>query len=166
MSRLQQLNEGMSHAWDTLVDGWRHLYHRAADAITRFRPGATDATREETDGHVQRSSGWGVLAAEVFDGDHSVVVRLEIPGMDAAGFQLEATGRQLLVSGEKTIHREHSQGRYHVSECAYGRFERLIGLPADVDASRAEASYKRGVLRIEIPKLATSTRRRIKVQIH
>jgi len=42
MSTLQQLREGVSEAWDSLVEGWQRLYRRAAGAITRFTPGEKD----------------------------------------------------------------------------------------------------------------------------
>jgi len=168
MSTLQQLQAGFSHAWETLVDGWRHLYHRAASAMTRFVPhqgtaGEGDGAMHELD---RRSSGWGVLAAEVFDDEDKVVVRLEVPGMEAGEFRLEVIDRALVVRGEKRLQRERTQGRYHVSECAYGRFERAIALPDEVDPDQAEASYKRGILRVELPRRRSSERRRIQVRVH
>ncbi len=168
MSTLQQLQEGFSHAWDTLVDGWRHLYQRAAGAMTRFVPRRESGGESAGESHelARRSSGWGVLAAEVFDDEERVVVRLEIPGMEAGEFQLEVIDHALVVRGEKRLQRERTHGRYHVSECAYGRFERAIGLPDEVDPERAEASYKHGILRVELPKRTVSPRRRIKVQVH
>jgi len=168
MSTLQQIRQGVNQAWDRVVDGWRHLYHQAANAITHFtpnrRPGETGGGDvEETS---LRSTGWGVLAAEVFDGQDRVVVRLEAPGMEPGEFQLEVVDDILVVRGEKRIQRERSEGRYHVSECAYGSFERAIALPEPVDSDRAEAKYSRGILRVELPKSSPVARRRIKVQVH
>jgi HSP20 family protein len=51
-----------------------------------------------------------------------------------------------------------------VTECAYGRFERAIPLPDDVESDQAEASYKNGVLRVELPKTVSRQRRKIKVE--
>jgi len=168
MSTLQQFRQGMNQAWDRVVDGWRHLYHQAANAITRYTPSRHP---EETGGGdleetSLRSTGWGVLAAEVFDGQDRVVVRLEAPGMEPGEFRLEVVDDMLVVRGEKRIQRERSEGRYHVSECAYGSFERAIILPDAVDSDRAEARYSRGILRVELPKTSPVTRRRIKVQVH
>ena len=168
MSTLQQIRQGVNQAWDRVMDGWRHLYHQAANAITRFTPKrhpgeAGGGDLEETS---LRSTGWGVLAAEVFDGQDRVVVRLEAPGMEPGEFQLEVVDEMLVVRGEKRIQRERSEGRYHVSECAYGSFERAIALPDAVDSDRAEARYKQGILRVELPKSRPVARRRIKVQVH
>ena len=65
----------------------------------------------------------------------------------------------------KKIERERNEGHYHVTECAYGHFERAIPLPEGVsdDTSKALATYKNGVLRIELPKLALKPRNTIKI---
>lgn len=168
MSTLDQLREGLNEAWDTLVDGWQRLYRRASGAITRFTPGKK--VREDDKGAGQeiavRSAGWGVLAAEVFDDDDQILVRLEAPGLDKTDFDLEVLDNYLVVRGDKQIERERTEGRYHVTECAYGRFERAIPLPDEVDASKAWANYKNGVLRIKLPKAASQRRRIINLDVH
>jgi HSP20 family protein len=167
MSTLQQLREGVTHAWDRVVEGWGDLYRRAAGAITRFTPGATkaDADASEHREVVARSSGWGLLAAEVFDDDDRVVVRIEAPGMDKDDLDVEVRDDYLVVRGEKRVSREGTHGRYHVSECAYGRFERAIPLPEEVESGKASARYKRGVLRVELPKSGASRRRSVPIDV-
>ena len=168
MSTIHQLREGLNEAWDTLIDGWQRLYRRAAGAITRFKPGGKDLRREDG-GNGQdiavRSAGWGVLAAEVYDNDDAVVVRLEVPGMEKGDFNLEVLDNYLVVRGEKQVEREHTNDRYHVTECAYGQFERAIPLPEDVEGSKAQATYSHGVLRVELPKAESGRRRTIKVNV-
>jgi HSP20 family protein len=168
MSTMQQLREGLNEAWDTLMDGWQRLYRRAAGAITRFTPGKKEgdagAPREGREMAV-RSTGWGVLAAEVFDDDDKVVVRLEAPGMVNDDFDLQVLDDYLVVRGEKQIERERTEGSYYVTECAYGSFERAIPLPDEVDAGKANATYKNGVLRVELPKSVSRRRRTIKVDV-
>jgi len=166
MSTLHQFREGLNEAWATLLDGWQRLYRRAAGAITRFTPGKKGATGEEVDKEIAvRSTGWGVLPAEVFDDEDSVVVRLEAPGLDKGDFDLEVLDDYLVVRGEKQVARERTEGRYHVTECAYGGFERAIPLPGDVEAGKARATYNKGVLRVELPKVASGRRKSIKVDV-
>jgi len=166
MSTLHQLREGLNEAWDTLVDGWHRLYRRAAGAITRFTPGKKAETASATGQEIAvRSAGWGVLAAEVFDDDDKIVVRLEAPGMDKSDFNLEVLNDYLVVRGEKQSERERTEGRYHVTECAYGRFERAIPLPEQVESGKAHAKYKNGVLRVELPKATPPHRRTIQVDV-
>lgn len=167
MSTLNQLREGLNEAWDTLVDGWQRLYRRAAGAITRFTPGGKSEHQDNTAFAREmavRSTGWGVLAAEVFDDERSVVIRLEAPGLNSGDFDIEVLDRYLVIRGEKQITREHTEGHYHVTECAYGRFERAIPLPDDVESDKAEASYNNGVLRVQLPKTESRQRKTIKVE--
>ncbi|HID46380.1 MAG TPA: Hsp20/alpha crystallin family protein [Chromatiaceae bacterium] len=163
MSTLQQIKNGMSQAWDSLVDGWQHLYRRAANAITRFSRSSEDSA----DSHelAARSTGWGLLASEVYDDNDKVVVRVEAPGMEGSDFNIEVVENYLVIRGQKNIEREHTEGRYHIVECAYGSFERALPLPEDVIADEAKASYKRGVLRVELPKSSAARRHRIDVKI-
>jgi HSP20 family protein len=168
MSTLHQVREGLNEAWDTLVDGWQRLYRRAAGAITRYTGGEKDEHKGgagEGREIAVRSAGWGVLAAEVFDDDDNIVVRLEAPGMDKDDFDLQVLDDHLVVRGEKRIEHERTEGRYHVTECAYGSFERAIPLPDRVESERAHAKYENGVLRIELPKAAPRRRRTIKVDV-
>jgi HSP20 family protein len=168
MSTIHQLREGLNEAWDTLVDGWQRLYRRAAGAITRFTPGGKGGLRDDAgDGRdvALRSAGWGVLAAEVFDEDDNVVIRLEVPGMDKENFNLQVRDSYLVVRGEKRVQRERTAGVYHVTECAYGTFERALPLPEEVDEGKATASYSNGVLRVELPKAASRRRRTIRVDV-
>ncbi len=165
MATFQQLREGVANAWDTISEGWRHLYRRAAGAITRFIPHKNRGEDSEESRDIRvRSSGWGVLAAEVYDDDNQVVVRLEAPGMEREDFDIEVREDTLIIRGEKRVSRERTEGRYHILECAYGSFERAIPLPAEVDADKAKARYRKGVLRIELPKSAAQRRHRIEVR--
>jgi HSP20 family protein len=167
MATWQQLREGVGRAWDSLVDGWNQLHERASGAMTRFVPGASKMypTEQERQEVAHRNSGWGVLAAEVFDDDKKVVVRLEAPGLEADEIDLQVINNMLVIRGEKSLQREHSDGRYHIIECAYGSFERAIPLPAEVDSEKTKASYKRGILRVELPKLNSKQQKKIKVSI-
>lgn len=168
MATLQQIREGLSEAWHDLMDGWQNLYRRAAGAVTRFKPvvkahaGLSTGATEEI---AVRSTGWGILACEVFDDDDRVVVRLEAPGMAKGDFDIQVVDGCLLVRGEKQMTRERSAGGYYISECAYGSFERAIPLPEEVKTDEATASYKRGILRVEMPKSIPRRRRRITLDV-
>jgi HSP20 family protein len=78
---------------------------------------------------------------------------LELPGIDPADVHVDATPTQLVVSGERR--RPAGLGRVVQMELEYGPFERRLRLPEEVDVSKAEASYERGLLTIVLP---TATR--------
>lgn len=164
MATFQQVSEGVGEVWSNLVDGWRNLSRRASRAITRFTLGRDTLTSGDSQEIAQRSAGWGVLACEVFDNDKNIVVRLEAPGMEKDDFDLQVIENYLLVRGKKQMAQERTEGGYHISECAYGSFERAIPLHDEVDIKNAEASYKRGVLTVKLPK--SNPGKRIKIKLH
>ncbi len=164
MSTLHQIREGLNEALGAVTDGWQKLYRQAAGALTHFTHDkkSDDRTQESKDLAV-RSSGWGVLTAEVFDDNDKVLVRLEAPGMEKNDFDLQILDNYLVIRGEKQVERERTEGHYHVTECAYGRFERAIPLPDEVDTTKSNATYKNGVLRVELQKSDSRPRKTIQI---
>jgi len=164
MSALADLQRNLSRAWQTLSEGWTQLRDRAGHAITRFNPVKHhDNLDTAEDLAVFDSARWSVLAADVQDMGDDLVVRLEVPGMEADNFDISVIDRYLVVQGEKHLQREQTEGDYHIRECAYGAFERAIPLPVKVEEDKARARYKRGVLTITLPKQDHARRRRINV---
>ena len=167
MRTIEVVRNGAHQAWESVLDGWHHLRDLAAHALTRFTP----TRRENKEGEVETvadqialaGARWGLLTTEVQETDDEILVRLEAPGMDAEDFDIDVADNRLVVRGEKHVESDRKRGDFHIMECAYGRFQRAIPLPTTVDESRAEAVYKRGVLRITLPKAEGSKRRRIKV---
>ena len=149
MSTLEELRGGIGRFWDSLAEGWRHLVSRASGALTRFR---SSSSSQADLPELVRGNEWGLLAADLFDDGEKVVVRLEAPGMELDDFDVCVHDDTLIVRGEKRYQNERTEGGYRIAECAYGSFERAIPLPENVDGSQAKAKYRRGVLRIELPK--------------
>jgi HSP20 family protein len=94
---------------------------------------------------------------------NEIIMRLEVPGMEKEDFSITVEGNALIMSGEKRYERESRDSTYHVMERAYGSFQRSIPLPRNVDADRAQASYKNGVLSIRLPKLISDSSRTIRL---
>lgn len=165
MSTLEQVRSGLTRAWESVTEGWRELVERAGDAVTRFSPPHSADGHESRTQHLARGGArWGVLAAEVSVDDDHVRVDIEIPGMEADDFEIDVIEELLVVRGEKKVERERREGRYQVMERAYGMFERAVRLPVPVEQAGSRASYKRGVLRIELPRSSAHKPRRIDVQ--
>jgi HSP20 family protein len=152
--KLESIKEGFDALRDSVAEGWHQLRQSAANALTRFRPNETSRLpeRKDIDDPFFSLHGWSMLGGEVFEDDKRVVVRLEVPGMDKQDLAIEVHDDMLVLSGEKRFEREDSEGRWRVMQCAYGNFRRAIQLPAVVVADRSKASYRNGILRIELPK--------------
>ncbi len=164
---VEQLKQGADQAWESLSEGWRELSARASGALTRFMPAPADQSPESGTVAAQeapRSARWTFMAVDVFDDAEMVAVRLEAPGMRREDFRVEVNGDVLTVWGEKRIDEEAVNGRWRVMQCAYGTFRRSVVLPVSVKADRTKATYRDGVLRIELPKSDEARTRRIAVQ--
>jgi HSP20 family protein len=93
-------------------------------------------------------------------------VTVELPGMEEKDLEVSLVEGALTIKGEKSEEHEEEKGDVHRSERQYGMFERTIPLPSEVDADKVQASFKKGVLKITLPKTkeAQSNRRVIPVQ--
>jgi len=93
-------------------------------------------------------------AVDVFyeSGPERVVVHAELAGIDPDEITLEVEGRELVLAGHRRP--ADADGRvYQQLEIDFGPFRRVIPLGADVIADDARATYKDGILRVELPLL-------------
>jgi HSP20 family protein len=116
------------------------------------------------------SRGWGEPGAGVFplmnvteDKDH-YYIRAELPGIKADELDMSVTADTLSLSGERKIPEEDEKAQYHRREREAGRFSRIITLPAQVDAGKAEAHCADGVLTVVLPKAEEAKPRQITVK--
>jgi len=163
MAAIDRIRDRFEQIGSSISDGWHRLTDAAGHAVTRFTPGHRESAEHGRDLD-RRNVGWGLLPVEVFDQDGQLEVRLEAPGLERDDFEVDVHDDQLRIAGEKRIEREHREGEYHVAECAYGRFARLIPLPEAVEADSARASYRNGVLTVTLKKAGGARRRLIDVQ--
>ena len=159
----EQLKHGVGNALASIAEGWRELRARANGALTQFRPKVAEG--ESTSSGVPFLSTWAFLAADVVDSKNEVVVRVEAPGISRSDFKLELLGDVLCVRGEKRVDKESDFDGLHVIQCAYGSFRRNVLLPCEVTADNATATYRDGVLRIVLPKVASAEPQRISVKV-
>ena len=153
--KFESLKDNVDTLWDNLAEGWRHLRTATASALTRFRPGERTnlpAAADIDDDLFRPARSWAMLGGDVFEDDSRLVVRLELPGLTKEEIGVEVRAENLIISGEKRFDHEITEGRWRVMQCAYGSFRRVVPLQAAVKADEASASYKNGVLRVELPK--------------
>ncbi|OGB32752.1 MAG: heat-shock protein [Burkholderiales bacterium RIFCSPLOWO2_12_FULL_61_40] len=140
----------ITRAWENLSDGWRELLSHSSDALTHFTRHKDEEQKEG--GALVTFPRWGLLAGELEETGEEVVVRVELPGLDKDDCRIRVEGNMLYLNGEKRMERETHDSTYHVMERAYGAFERTIALPSSVNADKAQASFKNGVLTVRLPK--------------
>jgi HSP20 family protein len=117
-------------------------------------------------GRTARSpEGAGVFPlVNITESQQSYFLRAELPGMQAADLDIQVTGRNVTIAGERRIPSEGSNVKYHRSEREAGIFSRVVGLPGEVDADKAQASMHNGLLTITIPKSEAAKPRQISVK--
>jgi HSP20 family protein len=159
---LNDLGRTLNRAWEGLASGWRELMRAAGSALTRYAPASAPQAAGSADWPMEMPT-WGLLPGEIMETKKSVVVQIELPGVERDDLDVIIEGNTLRVRGEKRADREHFAESYYLRERAFGSFERLVPLPSNVDPDAAKASYRSGVLTVELPKSAASGRRRLTV---
>jgi HSP20 family protein len=141
-----ELERNLSRAWEGLTEGWRELLTRSNGALTHFVRAPKDKA------HAQ----WALLAGEVWETAHAVIVQIEMPGLKKEDIHVSIDRGCLRIRGDKRV-AGGPQGRiFHLMERAYGRFERTMTLPQNIEARKAEVAYEHGVVTVIVPKIEPS----------
>ena len=104
---------------------------------------------------------------DVRENDKEIKVTAELPGMDEKDIDVSLSHDSLTIRGEKRQETEDKGKDYYRSERSYGSFHRVVPLSAEVDEDKAEADFRKGVLKIRLPKTeaARSSRKKIKIKM-
>jgi len=100
-------------------------------------------------------SGDGGVRVDMREKGDALIVEAELPGVAEDDLDVEATETAVIIRGEKKFEEtKEDAGGWRVSERAYGAFARSLPLPVEIDADRAEAAFRNGVLTLTLPKSA------------
>lgn len=102
---------------------------------------------------------------DVSETDTEIAVKAELPGMDEKDFQVWLDDGVLVISGEKKSESRRDDEGVRIAEVSYGKFERRIPIPVDIEEGKVRATYDKGVLSLTLPKTerARAARKRIAV---
>ncbi|MEE8553965.1 MAG: Hsp20/alpha crystallin family protein [Desulfobacterales bacterium] len=101
----------------------------------------------------EESTNWNWKpVVDIYDNEDKFVINAELPGVDKKDIVIDVKGRFLTLKGERSSGKEVKEDKYHRRERAYGSFERVFTLPAEIDPDKVKADYKDGILKIDIPK--------------
>ncbi len=115
---------------------------------------------------------WGELTApfegkmprvDVIDRDEELIVKAELPGVDKKDLDVSVTENTVTIKGSTSHEEKEEKGDYHRSEMSRGTYSRTLTLPTDVEAGKAKAKFKDGVLELSLPKMKKAKRHSIKV---
>jgi len=134
----------------TRIDPFREL----ADFFENFT---------EVGGKEQLAAGTFVPLVDVYEDEHNLVLKMEIPGINEEDLKISLENNMLTVTGERKFEKEEKEENFHRIERRFGTFIRTFRLPNTVDPEKVEALYDKGVLKLTLAKRAEAKPKEIKI---
>ena len=106
-----------------------------------------------------------VPPVDIYEDEHSITLKLEVPGIDEKNIDVRIEGNTLTVHGEREIEKEEKEENFRRIERQYGSFTRSFTLPSSVDPGQVSAHYDKGVLKVNLAKKAEAKPKQIKVNV-
>jgi HSP20 family protein len=138
--------------WRGEMDRLRNEMERLYDRFFDFRP-----FRRFTE------EGEWMPSVDVSETAKEIIVNAEIPGVEAKDIDVNLDGNVLTIKGERKREHEEKEENFHRIERSYGSFFRTLSLPSEVDGEKIKATYKKGVLRITLPKTKKAAGKKIEI---
>ena len=102
---------------------------------------------------------------DIYEDEHSIQLKLEVPGIEEKDLDVKIENNVLTVSGERKFEKEEKEENFRRVERRYGSFSRSFTLPNTVDTESVTANYSNGVLKIALAKRAEARPKQIKVNV-
>jgi len=112
-----------------------------------------------------RESTWAMPAVDVAETDRGYEITAELPGMDENNIEVKFADGVLTIKGEKKDEKEEKKKDYYLSERSYGSFQRSFQVPDGVDTDKIEATFKKGVLTVALPKSVEAQKAAKKIDV-
>lgn len=100
---------------------------------------------------------------DVSETDTELTIKMAVPGVDKDQITISVDDHTLNVRGENRKESEEKKKNYYRQEIRYGSFARSVRLPSEVDASKAAADLKNGMLSVRLPKSKNPKAQQIKI---
>ncbi len=133
------------------------------EALEEKEPDREETFSDEDTGHGEDEQE-GQLTVDVFQDDTNIVIQSTIAGVAPEDLDVSITNDMVTIRGERRRMYDIDPQNYFYQECYWGTFSRSIILPVEIDADRAEAKIKNGILTIRIPKANAAMTRKLKVR--
>jgi HSP20 family protein len=102
---------------------------------------------------------------DIYEDEHSIQLKLEVPGIEEKDLDVKVENNTLTVSGERKFEKEEKEENFRRVERRYGSFSRSFTLPNTVNTDDIQAEYNNGVLKIRLAKRAEAKLKQIKVNV-
>ncbi len=105
------------------------------------------------------------ILADMYENDDYLVVTAALPGVKPGDIEVTITGNRLNIRGEFQREQEEENSNIHFQERRYGRFQRNIALPSNIDSNEIGATFTDGILKITLPKSEKDRPKQIPVKL-
>ncbi len=114
----------------------------------------------------RREEAWGTAPSiDVVEKESAYEVTAELPGMDEKNVEVKLVNGSLTIKGEKQEEKEEKKKNYYLHERQFGSFERRFTVPEGVDTDKIEATFKKGVLTVTLPKKPEAVKPEKKIEV-
>jgi len=106
-------------------------------------------------------------ALDISENEDGYQIEMDVPGIPKNDIKISLRDNQLTITGERKAEKkeENKDKTYHRIERYFGKFQRTIALPNEVDAEKIKAEYNNGVLKIILPRAEKSKPKEIKIDV-
>lgn len=101
---------------------------------------------------------------DMMETDNEYVIKVDLPGLTKKDIQINAHDNVLTIEGERRKESKEEKAGYLRNERYFGTFKRSIMLPASIMDENIKASFKDGVLKINVPKAEKSKRKSVPIE--
>src|SRR6266705_2946595 len=102
---------------------------------------------------------------DVYEDEHSITLKIEVPGIDEKDIDVRIENNTLTVHGERKFEKEEKEENFRRVERQYGSFTRSFTLPNTIDAEKVQAHQDKGILKVQLAKKAEAKPKQIKVNV-
>ena len=117
------------------------------------------------DAKTSLTAGAFVPPVDIYEDEHSIQLKLEVPGIDEKDLDVKVENNTLTIAGERKFEKEEKEENFRRVERRYGSFTRSFTLPNTVNTDDINAQYDNGVLTIKLAKRAEAKPKQIKVNV-
>jgi HSP20 family protein len=102
---------------------------------------------------------------DVYEDEHNITLKIEVPGIEEKDIDVRIENNTLTVHGERKFEKEEKEENFRRVERQYGSFTRSFTLPNTIDADKVQATYDKGILKVQLAKKAEAKPKQIKVNV-
>ncbi|OEU51105.1 MAG: molecular chaperone [Desulfobacterales bacterium C00003060] len=104
-------------------------------------------------------------SVDVSETKDKLLIKAELPGLEAKDINVSVSGDVLTIKGEKTKEEEDKDEHYYSCERYSGTFQRSFHLPVDVQVDKVQATFDKGVLEVTLPKAEEAKKKEIEIKV-